>query len=376
MSDFKPRVISVPQNIKELNRYVAGKTIQEVRDLYKPEYIAKLASNENRLGCSSRVKESVLKSLETIQDYPDPIARTLRQKLAKKNNVDEDQILLAAGSESVLSIICRTFFEQDDNAVTANATFVGFFVQAGVMNIKVKKVPVTDNYKFDVDGILNSVDGNTKAVYIANPNNPTGTYFTKDEYSRLQRNLPDEVLLIVDEAYYEYAKDVSDYPHALDNLKANVIVLRTFSKAYGLAGFRIGYAIAHPELIDLMMKAKLTFEPTASAQAAAIAALEDEDFLEKSVDLVVTGRNKIYEFFDEHSINYVESISNSVMICMENEAEAAQFTDAMLKEGVILRQVGAFGLPECIRITIGDKKDMRHFENSFVKVMQEILPSV
>jgi len=376
MSDFKSPVILVPQNIKKLNRYVAGKTIKEVKKLYNPARIAKLASNENRLGYSPEVKNSVLKALETIQDYPDPIARTLRRKLAERNNVSDEHILLASGSESVLSIICRTFFEQNENAVTANATFVGFFVQAGVMNIEVKKIPVTDKYKFDVDGILNALDHKTKAVYIANPNNPTGTYFTKEEYSRLIDNLPEHVLLITDEAYYEYAKDVPDYPHALDDLRPNVIVLRTFSKAYGLAGFRIGYAIAHPELIDLMMKAKLTFEPTACAQAAALAALDDENFLEKSVKMVEGGRSKLYDFFDKQSIKYVESISNSVLMCMESESEAAQFTEAMLKEGVILRQAGAFGLPECIRITIGIEEDMRHFENSFVKVTQEILPSV
>lgn len=375
MSQSDSLNILFPEKIEKLKGYVAGKTIAEVEEIYKPDKIAKLASNENRLGCSSKVERAVLKALKEIQDYPDPVARKLQMAIAERNHVSPENILLAAGSESIISIICRTIFKENEHAITADATFVGFFVQAGVMGVEVKKVPVTDSYEFDTDGILEAVDENTKAVYIANPNNPTGTYINKTDYNRLISQLPDSVLLIADEAYFEYAKDVEDYPHAIDNLNSNIIILRTFSKAYGLAGFRIGYAIAHPDLIQMLMKAKLTFEPTSCAQAAALAAYNDIDFLHKSVKMVQTGRENIYRFFDEHQINYVTSISNSVLMCMEDETEASEFTQSMLEEGVILRQVSAFGLPNCIRITIGDQDDMQHFQKSFEKVMQESLPS-
>lgn len=375
MSQSDSLNISFPENIKKLKSYVPGKTIAEVEELYQPEKISKLASNENRLGCSSKVEVAVLKALKEIQDYPDPVARRLRQAIADRNHVSPENIMLAAGSESIISIICRAIFKEHEHAITADATFVGFFVQAGVMGIDVKKVPVTESYAFDIDRILEEVDENTKAVYIANPNNPTGTYIRKTDYNRLIRELPDSVLLIADEAYFEYAKDVEDYPHAADNLKSNIIILRTFSKAYGLAGFRIGYAIAHKDLINMLMKAKLTFEPTSCAQAAALAAYNDTEFLQKSVKMVQTGRENLYRFFDEHQITYVKSISNSVLMCLENESEASEFTQSMLEEGVILRQVSAFGLPNCIRITIGDQDDMQHFQKSFEKVMQESLPS-
>ncbi|MEX0945018.1 MAG: histidinol-phosphate transaminase [Balneolaceae bacterium] len=361
---------NLPGNIKSLKAYVAGKTISEVEKYYKPKQISKLASNENRLGCSHKVREAVLNCLAEIQDYPDPIASELRKKIAKQNGVNENEVLLAAGSESLISIICRTFFKDNEHAITANATFVGFFVQAGVRGIEVKRVPVDADYNFDVDAILNSVTPDTKMVYIANPNNPTGTFISKQKFQKLINGLPDHVFLIADEAYHEYAVHNPDYPKAMDYRRDNVIILRTFSKAYGLAGFRIGYAIAHERAISEMSKVKLTFEPTTPAQVAAITALDDQEFIRNSVDMVVEGREDLYRFFDEHSIRYLKSNANSVMMILENEKDAIDFTDGMLKEGVILRRVNAFGLPNCIRITIGQQKEMEHFKRSFLEVME------
>lgn len=354
----------LPENIINLKPYIAGKTIGEVVNEFKPGRISKLASNENRLGCSPLVKEAVLTSLDEIQDYPDPISRVLRQKIAELNGVNEDELLIAAGSESVLSILCRVLFNDSDNAITADATFVGFFVQAGVRGIDVVKVPVTDSFEFDAEAIIRSINKNTKAIYLANPNNPTGTYLTKEAYQKLINQVPSDIFLIVDEAYFEYARHIADYPHALDYRKENVIVLRTFSKAYGLAGFRIGYAIAESSLITQLMKAKLTFEPTTPAQAAASAAIEDSVFLQRSVDLVEKEKDKLYSFFDENDIKYVRSASNSVLMVLENEPEAIRITHEMLKQGVILRRVNAFGLPRCIRVTIGTPEEMDHFKES------------
>ncbi|WP_083750332.1 histidinol-phosphate transaminase [Rhodohalobacter halophilus] len=361
----------LPENILKLKPYVAGKTIAEVKKEYGLERISKLASNENRLGCSSNVKGAVLEAIKEIQDYPDPIAEKLRKAIADRNGVKEAEVILAAGSESIISILCRTFFKNGENAVTADATFVGFFVQAGVRGIELKKIPVTDDYRFDVDRILNAIDDQTKVVYLANPNNPTGTYLKADEYRYLVDLIPDNVLLIADEAYYEYAAEVDDYLPAIDHRKENVIILRTFSKAYGLAGFRIGYAIADERLITEMLKTKLTFEPTAPAQAAALAAYNDQDFLKQSIELVKRGRDRLYEFFDEHGVKYRESISNSVMMVLDSEKEAIDFTQKMLEQGVILRRINAFGLPNCVRITIGTENEMNHFEESFIKIVKQ-----
>lgn len=364
----------VPDNIRDLSPYVAGKTIAEVKEEYNPKRISKLASNENRLGCSSRVKEAVAKTLEEIQDYPDPASRKLRSILAERNDVKPSNIIVGAGSESVISILCRTFFLNHEEALTADATFVGFFVQANIRGITINRVPITGDYRFNLHALLGATSQATKMIYIANPNNPTGTYITGDEFEHFMEEVPDDVLVIMDEAYYEYARHIDDYPDSVTYRYPNVITLRTFSKAYGLAGFRIGYAIGHEEVIANMLKTKLTFEPTATAQAAAVAALSDENFLHQSREVVETGKKRLYSFFDKHDVEYVPSVSNSVLMVLPSTQEAKDFTQAMLEQGVILRRVHAFGLPNCIRITIGKVEDMQHFEDSFKKIYSHSEP--
>ncbi|HAW81919.1 MAG TPA: histidinol-phosphate transaminase, partial [Balneola sp.] len=322
------------------------------------------------LGCSAKVEPAVLEAMSEIQDYPDPIARKLRKVIAQKNKVKESEVILASGSESLLSMLCRTFFLNKQNAITAEATFVGFFVQAGVRGVQLKRIPLTKDYKFDVKAIVNAIDDQTKMIYLANPNNPTGTYINKKEYEWLMEKVPKDVLVIADEAYYEFAEDVEDYPKALEYDHENVIVLRTFSKAYGLAGFRVGYGIASEEIINNLLKTKLTFEPTTLGQAAALAAYQDEDFLKRSIELVNKGKERLYKFLDEQNVEYKRSISNSVMMILSSEEEAIDFTQKMLEEGVILRRINAFGLPKCIRITIGTSEEMDHFEESFKKVIK------
>jgi len=355
----------VPFNIRDLQPYVAGKTIEEVKKEYNPSRISKLASNENRRGCSPLVAPAVEKAVKEIQDYPDPVSRELRSELAANIGVGKDNIMVAAGSESVIANICRTFFLNHEEAVTADATFVGFFVQANTRGISLKKIPLTSDYRFDIDAISRSVTGRTKMIYIANPNNPTGTYITGDEFESLMAEVPSDVLVIMDEAYFEYAGEVEDYPNSVEYGYKNVVTLRTFSKAYGLAGLRIGYAVGEKELIGNMMKTKLTFEPTAPAQSAALAALKDQEYLRESVRMVKEGRKRLYDFFDARDVFYIPSVSNSVMMIMESEQEAIDLTRSMLKKGVILRRTNAFGLPNCIRITIGTELDMEHFEKSF-----------
>jgi histidinol-phosphate aminotransferase len=355
----------VPDNIKNLSPYVAGKTIREVREAYHPDQISKLASNENRLGCSPLVPPALAKAVEEIQDYPDPAARKLKAALAQKNSVSDENIILAAGSESLIAILLRTFFQNNEEAITADATFVGFFVQANIRGITLTKIPVTSGFRFDVDAIAEAVTNRTKMIYIANPNNPTGTFITRKEFEKLMEAVPDDVLMIMDEAYFEYAQEIEDYPRAADYDYDNVLSLHTFSKAYGLAGLRIGYAIGPKELIQTMSKTKLTFEPSALGQAAALAALEDEEFLAKSKQIVEKGKTRLYRFFDERQIPYVRSSANSVLMICERREIAEKFTQKMLEQGVILRQTNAFGLPHCIRITIGTEENMQHFERSF-----------
>jgi len=361
-------LISIPAHIQKLKPYVAGKTIEEVVLAYHPEKISKLASNENRLGCSPLANEAAIKSMQTIMNYPDPACTKIRGELAKRFGVKPGNVIAGSGSEGVMALITRTFFEDHHTALTASATFIGFIVLVNSRGIKLEQVPLTADYRFDLDALADAIHDDTRVVYLANPNNPTGTYFTTAEFEAFMKKVPSHVLVIMDEAYFEFASDIHDYPDSMQYKMDNVITLRTFSKAYGLAGYRIGYGFAHEDIISTMMKVKLPFEPATPAQAAGLAALEDEAFLARTKELVHTARERFYHFFTEKGVEFVRSASNSVMIVLQNEQHAITFTEEMLKKGVITRRLPAFGLPHCVRITAGLPHEMDHFEETFNQI--------
>lgn len=360
----------VPRHIHELQPYIAGKTIEEVASSYGPKRISKLASNENRLGCSALALEAAIRSHSTIMNYPDPACKSLRNKLSAMYGVRPENVIAGSGSEGIMSLITRTFFLDHEEALTASATFIGFIVLANSRGIRLNRVPLTPDYRFDLDAIADSITPYTKIIYLANPNNPTGTYFTIGEFERFIKRVPEHVLVILDEAYFEFAGDVSDYPDSMKYRLDNVITLRTFSKAYGLAGFRIGYGFAHEDLISNLMKVKLPFEPSTPAQAAGMAALDDTDFLKRTQGMVRIGRERLYRLFDKAGIHYVKSQANSVMMVMNSADEAGEFAEFMLRDGVILRRLQAFGLPDCVRVTIGVDEEMDHFEERLYGYLQ------
>lgn len=364
--------IPIPPHIQKLRPYVAGKTIEEVIAAHRPARISKLASNENRLGCSPMANDAAVKAQQHIMNYPDPACLELRDKLAELNGVKRENIIAGSGSEGVMSLIIKTFFDPQkqgrEHALTASATFIGFIVLINSRGVELRQLPLRPDFRFDLPALADQITDETKMVYIANPNNPTGTYVTKNEFEEFMQRVPARVLVIMDEAYYEFAERIPDCPNSLDYRFDNVITLRSFSKAYGLAGYRIGYGVGHPELIATLMKVKLPFEPGLPAQAAAIGALNDPDFIRQTLDMVEQGRERLYKFLEAQGVEYVRSASNSVMTVMKDEAQAIQFTEDMLKQGVILRRLPAFGLPHCVRITIGLPEEMQHFEDSFMKV--------
>ena len=363
----------VPENIKELKAYVPGKSIAEVHAQYKPSRILKLASNENRLGRSSKVDAAVLNALKTVHDYPDTEAKELRYAISRRYGIAANNIVIGAGSESMLAGLFRSFFLNKQNLITSDATFIGVFIQAKIRGIKVKRIPITKDYRFNLKAMVNAIDDDTKMIYIANPNNPTGTYITKDEFEWLIATISSNVLIVMDEAYYEYAHFLHDYPDVLSYNRDNVIVLRTFSKGYGLAGFRVGYAIADSTIANYLKKTRLAFEPGSLGQAAALAAFEDVNFLAKSVSIVEQGKQKLFRFFDQLDIKYSNSVANFVMIELSDEKAALYITQKMLEQGVILRHIIGFGLPKCIRITIGLPEEMEYFMDLFETIIKHDL---
>lgn len=362
----------VPSYIQNLKPYVAGKTIAEVKEAYNPPRIAKLASNENRMGCSPQAKAAAIQALDVVQDYPDPQSRKLRAALAAHHRIPENEIVCAGGSEGVMTLFTRAFLREGDHVVTASATFIGFLVLANIQGVELERVPITSDFRFDADGILKAVRKDTKAVYLANPNNPTGTYLNKTELTRLLEAIPATTLILLDEAYIEYAKYLGDYPDGMDFRRDNMIILRTFSKAYGLAGLRVGYGVGPANLIEIMTRIKPPFEPSVTAQWAALAALADQDFIQRSVALVNRGRDRLIRFCEKHNLNWAGNAANSVMIVFASEAQAEQFTQKLLERGVIVRRLPGFGLPNCVRVTIGLDEEMDWFEEVAEKVVEDI----
>ena len=232
----------VPKHIKKLSPYKPGKTIESVKREYNIKEIIKLASNENPLGPSKKSLDAVSEILFNSHRYPDASGILLRENLAKKFNVKVSNVILGSGSEGIMSSIMRTFLRGTDELISSENSFIGFRVLANASGNKINWVP-KKSYRYDLDGIVKKINTNTKIIYIANPDNPTGTYIKKSEFDMFISKVPDRVLVILDEAYFEYANHIEDYPDSMFYRYDNVITLRTFSKVHGLAGFRVGYGL-------------------------------------------------------------------------------------------------------------------------------------
>ena len=345
----------VPSYIEKLENYVPGKPIEEVQRELGLKDIDKLASNENPIGPSPKALVEIEKSLKKLHRYPDASGYNLRNKLAKAFNIKMENVILGAGSEGIMSTIIRTFLMGNDELISANNSFIGFRVLANASGKKVHWVPMK-NYRYDLKSMVNELNNQTKIIYIANPDNPMGTYITKEEFDAFYSDIPERVLIILDEAYFEYAQSKEDYPDSMNYRYDNVITLRTFSKAYGLAGLRIGYGFAHDRLINNLMKVKEPFEPSLIAMAAGIAAMGDKDFLQKTLMLNRVG----YEFLESNlsklNITIIPSVTNFITTVWESQKKANYITDALLQKGIIVRNLSPFGLPNCIRISIGTEE--------------------
>lgn len=365
-------MVKIPQNIQELKSYNPGKSIAQIIADYGLTETAILWNNENNFGASPMAQQEIKKATIETCVYPDPLSLELRGLIAKENNCTVEEVVVGNGSEAIMSNMFKAFCSTGDEVLTSEGTFVAIYIWAKSSNIPCVKVPLNKNYGFDCDAIVNNITPATKIIYIANPNNPTGTILSTEEIHSLMSRVPEHIVVVIDEAYIEYAIDINaDFPDTSTMNYANLLTYRTFSKAYGIAGARIGYAIGAPVLIEALNKVRLTFAPSNIAQAAGIGAIQDKNFLEKTVCNNTEEIKAYYKLFDELAVDYTRSYGNFVMIALDSPEKAVNMFQKMLEKGVFVRVLAAFGLPHCIRITIGTPKD----NQLFFKVFREVYNS-
>ena len=345
----------VPPYIESLRPYEAGRSIDEVRREYGITQVIKLASNENPIGPSPLALDRMRRAIDTLHLYPNG-GLDLRRELARQYDVRVENVIAGSGSEGIMSTIIRAFLCDEDEMLTTESAFIGFQVLAKSRGVTYRTVPYKD-WHYDLEALAREVNDHTKIIYLANPNNPTGTIFTRQEFDRFYAHVPERVLIILDEAYFEYAKDNPRYPDSMHYRYDNVITLRTFSKVYGLAGARIGYGFAHEELIANLLKVKLPFEPSTLAQAAGIGALADKEFLHRSLELNARGIRFLSDKLRGMGHDIPPSDANFVMLPLGSEQDAKQITERLLRQGIIVRHLAAFGLPQAIRISTGTDEE-------------------
>jgi histidinol-phosphate aminotransferase len=345
----------VPRSIASLQPYQTARTAEEIQRIYGLSRVVKLASNENPLGSSPLALQAMAASLRGLNVYPTGGLK-LRHVLAREFDVKVENVIAGSGSEGIMSNIFRTFLEDADEVLTADATFIGFRVLAQSRGVAYRTVPLKD-WRFDLPALAAAVNERTKIVYLANPNNPTGTIFTRQEFDEFYRHIPERVLIILDEAYFEYAQDNPRYPDSMHYRYDNVITLRTFSKAYGLAGVRIGYGFAHESLIGNLLKVKLPFEPSSLAEAAGIAALGDREFLYRTLESNARGMQFVSRELKDMGVEAVPSEANFILTLWPSAEAAGKLVEGLLRSGVIVRPMAAFGVSNGVRITIGSDEE-------------------
>ena len=360
----------IPDYLDKLQVYQSGKPIAELARERGVTNISKLASNENPLGPSPFAIREMTNALWDTHRYPDMHATDLKNKLCELYKLESKNIILGNGSEGIMAYIARAFIQPGDEVLTAEKTFIGFHILATAGGAKVVTVPRTEDYRYDVKGLAKAVNNDTKVLYIANPDNPTGSYITEQEFDYLMQFVPSHTIVILDEAYFEFAQSTWDYPDSMKYRYDNVITLRTFSKAYGLAGIRVGYGFANEKFITALHKVKLPFEPNLIAQRGAIGALSDYPHLERTIRNNTKRYYETLKFLDQKGFKPIRSITN--FICFRTgSAEASDYLfDKLLDYGVIIRPLKANNLPDWVRVSIGLKEEMKHFFSA----MEEILP--
>ncbi|WP_284644644.1 histidinol-phosphate transaminase [Paenibacillus silviterrae] len=353
-----PTIGAAPRSVlTRLPVYTPGKPIWEVQQELGLDRIIKLASNENPLGASPKATEAMQAWLTELHRYPDASAASLREAVASSYDVSKEGVIASNGADELIKLLSEAYLEPGDEIVIPVPTFTEYEFAARLMGAEVVPVPlVAPDYRYDVEALLRAVTPRTKLIYLCSPNNPTGTYLRQAEAERLLRALPQGVLVVLDAAYSHYAEE-EDYTNGVEWVKqgAPVLVMQTFSKVYGLAGLRVGFGIASEEVIGHIQRVREPFNVNALAQAAAAAALKDEEHVEMSRQCVAEGRNQLYRKFDELGLAYTRSSSNFILV--QVGALAEDVYKKLLQNGIIVRHGAQWGLPQHVRITVGTEEE-------------------
>ena len=357
-------------NLAGVKNYIPGKPIEELEREYGVKNAVKMASNENALGPSPKAVEAIRKNLEKIHRYPDGGCFYLREKLSKVLKVKSESIVFGNGSDELLVFIVRAFVGEGDEMIIADPTFLIYEIAGQVENASVIKVPMKD-FSYDLETMRKKITAKTKLIFIANPDNPVGTYTSAKRLNAFLKLVPERVIVVLDEAYYEFARPKKDYPDSLALLHAhkNLVVTRTFSKAYGLSGLRVGFAVADPSIMAALNKVREPFNVNLLAQVAAVAALDDKAHLKKTVDMVDEGRKYLTAELKNLGCDMVPTATNFVLADLK--MDAAKIYDKLLRAGIIVRPMAVWGLPSFIRITIGRSKENRFFVQELKKIFKD-----
>lgn len=361
----------VPEYIHKLKPYQPGKPIEELAREKNITKISKLASNENPLGPSPYAIKGMTTALWDVHRYPDMHAVELKKELCELySGIKPENIVVGNGSEGILAYIARAFIQPGDEVLTAEKTFIGFHILARCSGSKIVMTKRTDDYRYDIDAMIDKISDKTKVIYIANPDNPSGTYITELEFNKLMDHVPSHTIVILDEAYFEFAKSTLDYPDSMKYRFDNVITLRTFSKAFGISGIRIGYGFGHPEFIESLHKVKLPFEPSLIAQKGAIGAIKDYPHLERTLHNNTKRYYTTLKFLESNGFEAIRSITNFITFRTGSKEASLWIYESLLDHGVIIRPLVANNMPEFVRVSIGLKDEMKHF----YQAMEAILP--
>jgi len=355
-------------NLETIKAYVPGKPVEEVERELGVKVEAKLASNENTLGPSPLAVQAIMDAAAQVNLYPDGSCHYLRQALSQKIGISADRLMVTNGADEALSMIARTYINPGDETVMPAPSFPQYEFATRVMDATPRMISLKSDFTYDLEAMLDAVSERTRIFYLCSPNNPTGTILTRTELEVVLDKLPKNILVVLDEAYYEYAAG-SDYFNAIDYINSGypVVALRTFSKIYGLAGLRVGYAIASEDIIRDMHTVREPFNVNRLAQVAATAALLDSGHVEKGLQLVEEGKVLLYDELGALGFSCVPTHTNFVFVDFKQPTD--MLFQELLRKGIIVRPGGIYGYPEHARVTIGTETENK----KFLEALKDIL---